>query len=59
VQGINPLVSGGIKLLEMLFFEGILGSAVVIILSAVEDVRTMYSRDKQQASGNDEWPRQL
>jgi hypothetical protein len=59
VRDINPLISAGIKVLEMLFFAGILGSAVVIILTAVEDARTMLSRDNQQASRNDEWPRQL
>lgn len=35
------VVRVGIKLLEVLFFAGIVGSALVILLTGIEDVRTM------------------
>ncbi len=39
----NQIVKIGITLLEVLFFTGIVGSAVVILLAGFEDVRTMIS----------------
>jgi len=33
-------------ILEVLFFGGIMGSAVVIILTSIEDVETMLEKDE-------------
>jgi hypothetical protein len=38
------LVHLGIKILETLFFIGIAGSTVVLILSAIEDIETLADR---------------
>ncbi len=39
------LISTGIRLLEFLFFAGWIGSLIVILLSGVEDVETIFSKD--------------
>ncbi len=36
-------VTIGLKLLEVLFAAGIIGSALVILLSGIEDIRTILS----------------
>ena len=42
------LVIAGIRLLEAIFAFGIIGSALVIILTGVEDVREVFKKDKPQ-----------
>lgn len=37
----NPLVAIAVRILEVLFFAGWIGSAVVILLAGVEDVHTV------------------
>ncbi len=44
----RSLVIFGIKVLEIAFVAGIIGSAVVIILTAVEDLRTIFSKDENE-----------
>ena len=33
-------------ILEVLFFAGMAGSAVVVVISAIEDIETILERDK-------------
>ncbi len=44
----NPIMRTAITVLELLFFAGIIGSAVVILLTGIEDVRTMFSRKEEE-----------
>ena len=39
------LMATGIRILEFLFFAGWIGSLLVILLSGVEDVETIFSKD--------------
>lgn len=39
------LVILGMRLLEVMFFVGILGSAVVVLLSFVEDWKELFGKD--------------
>lgn len=41
----RSLVTFGVTVLEIVFVAGIIGSAVVIILTSVEDLETMFSKD--------------
>jgi hypothetical protein len=38
----------GIKLLEGLFAAGIVGSAVLVLLTGIEDVRTMFGSNGEK-----------
>ncbi len=38
----------GITLLEVLFFAGIVGSALVILLAGIEDVRSMLGGKSEE-----------
>lgn len=42
------LAASGIRILEFLFFAGWIGSILVILMSGVEDVETILSRDKPE-----------
>jgi hypothetical protein len=37
-----------IEVLEVLFFGGIVGAAIVVLLTAVEDVRELFSKTPEQ-----------
>ena len=39
------LVTGAIRILEGIFIFGILGSALVLILISVEDIRDLFEKD--------------
>ena len=39
------LIVGGIKLLEGLFAVGLVGSAVLIVLTSIEDFREVFHRN--------------
>jgi hypothetical protein len=41
----HGLIAIGIHILETLFFAGWVGSLLVIVLSAIEDVRTIFDHD--------------
>jgi len=43
----NVLVMIGIRVLEVLFFAGWVGSAVVLLLTSIEDVETIFERKEQ------------
>jgi len=43
------LITAGIRLLEFLFFAGWIGSLLVILLSGVEDVETVFSKDENSS----------
>ena len=45
------LVTAGIRLLEAVFAFGIIGSALVVILAGIEDVREIFKKDKPQRDG--------
>lgn len=40
----HELMVGGIKLLELLFAAGLLGSLVLIVLTTIEDFREVFPR---------------
>ncbi len=42
----NVVLEGLIRLLELLFAIGCCGSLIVILLSGIEDVETIFSRDE-------------
>jgi hypothetical protein len=41
----DALMQGLAKLLEILFFGGMAGSVLVIAISAVEDIHTVFEKD--------------
>jgi hypothetical protein len=42
---IDGLMQGVAKVLEVLFFAGMAGSVLVIAISAVEDIHTIFEKD--------------
>ncbi len=50
----RDVIVGGIKLLEFLFAAGLVGSAVLIVLTSIEDFREVLHResDETQAFGD-------
>lgn len=51
----GDFVRVGITVLEVLFFAGIVGSAVVVVLTGVEDLATMFSGNRgRKATGTPE-----
>jgi hypothetical protein len=36
----------GIRLLEVMFFVGLVGSAIVVLISFIEDGRELFEKDK-------------
>jgi hypothetical protein len=42
---VGALVSFGVRLLELIFAVGLVGSAVVLVLSGIEDVETLIGSD--------------
>jgi hypothetical protein len=40
------MLTAAIRIIETLFIVGILGSALVVILTTVEDVRTLFKKDE-------------
>jgi hypothetical protein len=45
------LVTFGIRLLEAIFAFGIIGSALVVLLAGVEDIREIFQKDETQHDG--------
>lgn len=41
-----PIVLFGMRLLEVLFFVGIAGSAVVVVIATWEDMRELFHKDE-------------
>lgn len=44
----NFLISIGIRILEVLFFAGWIGAAIVILITGVEDVETALGHDDSE-----------
>jgi hypothetical protein len=45
------LITFGIRLLEVIFVFGIVGSAMVVILAGVEDVREIFKKEELHSDG--------
>ena len=45
----NLLATIGIRLLEILFFAGWVGSAILLLLTTIEDVGTILGREDHHA----------
>ena len=45
-----PVILFGMRLLEVLFFTGIVGSAVVVLIASVEDARELFSKSDHAPS---------
>ena len=41
------LMSIAIRVLEVMFVVGVLGSALVIVLTSVEDFKTLFKKDNE------------
>jgi hypothetical protein len=39
------MLTAGIRLIETLFVLGVLGSALVVVLTTIEDFRTLFKKD--------------
>ncbi len=46
------LVRELIDLLEILFFAGWIGALIVVIISGIEDMETVFERDKPAETGS-------
>jgi len=44
----------GMRLLEVMFFTGIIGSAVVVIITSVQDVQELFESDEHHAVAGDQ-----
>jgi hypothetical protein len=44
----HALMVAGIKLLEFLFAAGLVGSAILIVLTSIEDFREVFNRDADE-----------
>ena len=42
----NVLLAAGIRVLEFLFFGGWIGSLLVIVLSGIEDMETIFDKNE-------------
>lgn len=41
------MLTAGIRTIEVLFVVGVAGSALVIVLSTIEDVKTLFKKDNE------------
>ncbi len=44
---VSPLVKIAIRVLEFLFFAGWVGSCIVLLLSAIEDIRSTFEHNEE------------
>lgn len=42
-----PIVLFGMRVLEVLFFVGIIGSSVVVVIATWEDMRELFHKDEE------------
>jgi hypothetical protein len=49
---VNVLVKAGVRLLEVLFFGGCIGSFIVVVVAGIEDFATVFERGGQSENGN-------
>jgi hypothetical protein len=50
----NTVISLLIHLIEAMFVAGIIGSAVVVLLTSVEDFKMLFEKDSSSHSGGDQ-----
>jgi hypothetical protein len=48
----NPLVSVLIRILEAMFVAGVIGSAIVVILTSIEDFKMLFEKEPSRADRN-------
>ena len=48
----NALITVLVRILEILFVIGVIGSAVVWLLTTFEDIETMFTRDDPGGGGS-------
>jgi hypothetical protein len=44
------MLTAAIRTIEVLFVVGVAGSGIVVILTTIEDVRTLFKKDNQPES---------
>ena len=42
----------GMRLLELLFFVGIVGSAVVVLITSIEDMHDLFAKDEHMPAAD-------
>ncbi|HEX3354188.1 MAG: hypothetical protein ACRD3H_17510 [Terriglobales bacterium] len=47
----NALASALIRLVEVMFVAGVLGSAIVVFLTSIEDFKMLFERQPSPANG--------
>lgn len=47
----NELMTIGIRVLEVLFFGGCVGSLIVVAVAGIEDVATVFEHDIPESEG--------
>ena len=45
----NEVIRIGILALEVLFFGGLAGSAILVLITAVEDIETVFGREEAES----------
>ena len=51
MRAMDVLIAALVRILEVMFFVGMAGSAVVWLLTTVEDVENMFARDEASGGG--------
>lgn len=46
----SEAINIGIRALEVLFFGGLIGSAVLVIITAVEDIETVFGGNEAESA---------
>ena len=46
----NEVINIGIRALEVLFFGGLVGSAILVVITAIEDVETVFGSDEAESA---------
>jgi hypothetical protein len=46
------IILSGMRLLDVMFFVGIAGSAIVVLIASVGDIREMMSKSQPAAAGD-------
>jgi len=51
LQTMNALASALIRLVEVMFVAGVLGSAIVVFLTSIEDFKMLFERQPSPTNG--------
>lgn len=46
----DEVIKVGIRTLEVLFFGGLIGSAILVLITAVEDIETVFGSDDAESA---------